>query len=252
MEMFKPFRRYPNDPNLFFSNLEKNSENLWQFDVVSTDKFSANTFKRILSSHIPSFAIGSVLFENNTSYILDEFIAMRLGLVPIIANVDIIESLNDLDLDTIENTDNFGSFRLNMECPKNAQRPILVTSGDLIAENYPFDFEVLDPNITIVKLLPGQSINISAIIQIGSGSFNTFSQNCRDHAKWNPVSNCIFLDDYEKILSPSTSPCQMNLRGAKTSEVDASNTYKIEMELIGTMKASTILDMAMKMYVGNQ
>lgn len=245
MEMFKPFRRFPNDPNLYYSNLKKTGNRLWQVDVIANDKFSANHFRKIIGSRIPNFGIGRILLENNTSYTADEFMSMRLGLIPIISKINIQESLDGLDLDTIENNDNFGCFELNVECPKDAKRPMVIMSGDLVQESYPSDFEVLNKNIIITKLMPGQAINLSAVIQIGSGSFNTFNQNCRDHAKWNPVNNCIFVESSKDEVS---SPDRMNMRSFEVGRNSKQKTYRIEMELVGTLDPQTILDMAMKLY----
>ena len=62
--------------------LESNGDRL-RFRVENIDVAIANTLRRIMISEVPSMAIELVKIINNTSCLNDEYIAHRLGLIPL-------------------------------------------------------------------------------------------------------------------------------------------------------------------------
>lgn len=54
-----------------------------KFVLYDCDLSMANALRRIMLSEVPTIAIDLVEFESNTSVLADEFLAHRLGLVPL-------------------------------------------------------------------------------------------------------------------------------------------------------------------------
>ena len=53
------------------------------FELSNTDISMANSLRRIMIAEVPTLAIEFVEFEINTSALQDEYLAHRLGLIPI-------------------------------------------------------------------------------------------------------------------------------------------------------------------------
>ena len=53
------------------------------FELSDTDTSMANTLRRIMIAEVPTLAIDLVEFHENSTVLNDEYIAHRLGLLPI-------------------------------------------------------------------------------------------------------------------------------------------------------------------------
>jgi len=174
-----------------------------KFILSDTDTSMANTLRRIMIAEVPTLAIDLVEFHENSTVLNDEYIAHRLGLIP----------LRYQEPDSIKGADCQEAFVSHRECvcftrcPRcsvelecdvayNTQMegedvlaPLTVTSRDLISNNelvQPAHFvsqdeqdEAQDAGIAIVKMGPGQKLKFKAIARLGIA---------KEHAKWCPVA----------------------------------------------------------------
>ncbi|EEB06402.1 DNA-directed RNA polymerase I and III subunit Rpc40 [Schizosaccharomyces japonicus yFS275] len=175
------------------------------FDISGIDASIVNAFRRILIAEIPTLAIEFVYIINNTSILQDEVLSHRLGLIPLKADPDMFKwfvrpgpgmEATHTDYDTVV-------FSLNVKCdfnkeaapgetdPKKLYLNSEVLSGELVwkpqgrqAERFADNpLTVVNPNIVVAKLRPGQEIDLEAHAILGIG---------QDHAKFSPVSTASY------------------------------------------------------------
>ena len=74
----------------------ESSADLLRFNVDNIDLATANSLRRIMISEVPCMAIELVKIVNNTSCLNDEYIAHRLGLIPLGSQIAIYINLSQL------------------------------------------------------------------------------------------------------------------------------------------------------------
>jgi DNA-directed RNA polymerase II subunit RPB3 len=62
------------------------SKYVMKFELLNTDLSVANSLRRIIISEIPTMAFDLVEVKENTSALHDEFIAHRIGLLPLVSH----------------------------------------------------------------------------------------------------------------------------------------------------------------------
>ncbi len=129
-------------------DVKENDDKVFRFELSGADTGFANALRRTAMSRIDCFAIDKVTFYENTSTMFDEYIAHRIGLVPI--NSTGRHSQDEEVLFTCE-----------------AQGPCTVYSRDLKSSDK--EVRVANDNIPIIKLIDGQSIRIDAKAVLGIG-----------------------------------------------------------------------------------
>lgn len=83
--------------------LKKLEPDCLQFLLTDTDASLANSLRRVMMAEIPTIAIDLVEIEVNTSVLNDEFIAHRLGLIPLVSTmVDKMEYARDTEAEDDE------------------------------------------------------------------------------------------------------------------------------------------------------
>lgn len=171
--------------------LEKNDLSM-RFIVEGINAPLANTLRRIILSEVPTMAIDDIIIYENSSVLHDEMLALRLGLIPLKTDLD---SYNLPEKCSCKSDLGCSRCRviltLNVEADNGVRT---VYSGDLIPED-PRVIPVSD-KIPIVKLAIGQKIRLEAYAKLGRG---------REHAKWQPVSSCIYR--YAPMLKIDNLTC---------------------------------------------
>lgn len=160
-----------------------------EFVLSDTDPSVANALRRIMQVEVPTIAIDLVEIEENTTVLNDEFIAHRLGLVPLISNAvsnmtGVFETAGESNFMDVEMT-------LNVKC--TSDDTMEVTSNDLqLDPNHPEVCPVgytqdaygqEKKGILLVKMRKNQELKLKAIARKGIG---------KDHAKWIPVATVSF------------------------------------------------------------
>jgi len=151
--------------------------------VRGVDTAFVNTLRRIMISEVPCMAVEEVGIVENSSVLNDEFLAHRIGLIPLKMDPSILE----------EEPDKVVRLELSVEAKEET---IMVYSGDLKSDSP--DVVPLYPNMPIVKLAPGQRIYLIATARLGTGS---------QHARWQPVS--VAAHKYLPLVRVDVSRCTL-------------------------------------------
>lgn len=171
-----------------------------KFELSNTDISFANSLRRVMLAEIPTIAIDLVQIEENSSVLADEFIAHRLGLVPL--NAEGVEHLNySRDCDCEEHCERCSvTLTLHAKCTgSSGDDNMSVVARDLIPTGDRINQVIGAPVITdpdgngplLLKLRPGQEIKLTCIAKKGIA---------KEHAKWAPSSAIGFeYDPHNKL-----------------------------------------------------
>jgi len=180
----------PRDPQVEVTEL---TDEAISFTLTHTDTSVANALRRAMIAEVPTMAIDKVEFSVNTTVLHDDFIAHRLGLIPLksdYAGWNVEGGGGELP-----------DFHFNRDCSCMVQCPRCtveftlsvkcedqtrsVTTADLIS-NQPDKCRVATADgedILIVKLRKNQEIKVKCLAQKGIA---------KEHAKWSPVCTAVF------------------------------------------------------------
>lgn len=142
------------------------------FIVEGVDYTFINTIRRICLVEIPTLAIEEVNIFKNDAKMFDEVLAHRLGLIPIVTDLESYVMPSDCDCESHCSNCSV-SFLLKEVGPK------IVYSKDLKSDD-PAVKPVYD-TIPIVRLQEGEEVELEAIAELGLGS---------EHAKWQATTTC--------------------------------------------------------------
>jgi len=157
----------------------------------------ANSIRRTVLAEVPTMAIDLVEIEQNTSVLADEFLAHRLGLIPLSArNVDDVLYTRDCDCEQYCGNCSV-ILSLNAKC--TGDEIMKVYARDLVVSSDRPNQYVGNPVITdpenqgalICKLRRGQELRMKCVAKKGIA---------KEHAKWAPTAAVGFeYDPHNKL-----------------------------------------------------
>ena len=162
-----------------------------KFILKSVSPALANSFRRAMKAHVPTLAVDYVDFYVNSSYLYDEIIAHRLGMLPIKTDLEKFNMQSECVCGGEGCPNCQISFRLNVEGPK------VVYSGDFISDDPDIVFAI--DNIPVLELFEGQQLMLEAVARLGTG---------REHAKFQPVSVCAYKIIPEITITDDCNKCK--------------------------------------------
>ncbi|PWN50735.1 RBP11-like subunits of RNA polymerase [Violaceomyces palustris] len=189
------------------------------FVLENVELSFANSLRRTMIADIPTVAIDMVEVRANTTVLPDEFLAHRLGMIPLLS-MDCAKALVDHRDCACEDGCDRCSVELTLRATCNTARSNMdVTSKDLIRSasmGNPYDDDGFqeppapkhpdfgkpvghdDPDsqgIILVKMSKGQELDVRCIARKGFA---------KEHAKWSPVSAVGFEYDPHNALRHTT------------------------------------------------
>lgn len=211
--MYEEERATIADPHIEIVELTKD---YIKFILHNADLSVANSLRRIIIAEVPTMAIEFVNVKANTSCMNDEYIAHRLGLIPLVSsNVDQFNYPHETYLDSNTTISPICSVKYSLRVKNEGTETIEVTSFDLKQEEIetedqrsvrPVEYTSTmgEPRgVLIMKLQANQELDLECIAQKGQGKL---------HAKWSPCSLCNF--QYE----PQIELDQMKMAGLTTAQ----------------------------------
>ena len=174
--------------------VKSQSENEIVFIVRDAEVPFINAIRRVAMVNVPKIAIEDVNIIRNDSAMFNEVLAHRLGLTPLVSDLDALEGLSLPEDDDWDVYSNGIMFHLNEVGPKVVYSkdlissdskievgPKVVYSKDLISSDS--KIKPVYDTIPLVKLKEGEELNIEAVAKVGYG---------KEHAKWIPTTVCAY------------------------------------------------------------
>ncbi|KAM3503065.1 hypothetical protein MY11210_008848 [Beauveria gryllotalpidicola] len=167
-----------------------------EFELSRTNLSFANALRRVIQAEVPTVAIDLVEIEINTSVLADEFIAHRLGLIPLDSkDVDELNYSRDCDC---EQYCEQCSITLTLHAKCTTDENMKVYARDLIVDGR-HATSIGTPMITdpdgvgclLAKLRRDQELRLKCVAKKGIA---------KEHAKWMPTSAVGFeYDPHNKL-----------------------------------------------------
>lgn len=166
------------------------------FELSRTNLSFANSLRRVIQAEVPTLAIDLVEVEVNSSVLADEFIAHRLGLIPLDSrNVSELNYSRDCDC---EQSCEQCSITLTLHARCTTDEVMKVYARDLVVDGHHANGlgspVITDPDglgCLIAKLRQDQELKLTCFAKKGIA---------KEHAKWMPTSAVGFeYDPHNKL-----------------------------------------------------
>uniref|UniRef100_A0A453T734 DNA-directed RNA polymerase RpoA/D/Rpb3-type domain-containing protein n=1 Tax=Aegilops tauschii subsp. strangulata TaxID=200361 RepID=A0A453T734_AEGTS len=224
-----------------------------KFELRDTDASVANALRRVMIAEVPTVAIDLVEIEANSSVLTDEFIAHRLGLIPLTSSAAMAMRLSrDCDACDGDGSCEYCSVEFHLAArATDSGQTLEVTAMDLrstdpkvcpvdqadaagdhrqVDRALHYDLRPIVVGILIVKLRCGQELRLRAIARKGIG---------KDHAKWSPAATVTFM--YEPDICINEELMETLTLEEKQSWVESSPTKVFDIDPV--TQQVTIVDL---------
>ncbi|KAJ7803641.1 DNA-directed RNA polymerase II, subunit 3, partial [Mycena leptocephala] len=215
------------EPTVRIRDLKKDRVN---FVLENVDLAFANSLRRVMMADLPTIAIDLVEIQANTTVLPDEFIAHRLGMVPLVSS-NCEEGIRYNRDCTCMAACQYCSIQLKLDVACHNNTTMDITSNHLEVTSYQSnDFEQVgegeagdepakrgeyfghpvgknDPDVApvlICKIRKGQELKLRCIAKKGIA---------KEHAKWSPCSAVSFEYDPHNKLRHTTHWFETDERG---------------------------------------
>lgn len=141
-------------------NILEQKDNYIKLQITGVNNAICNGIRRVMMSEVETLAIDSIDFYQNDSVLNEDFIAHRLGLLP------------------LHYTEGIEEATLELEVSNDTEENYKVLSGSLSGH-----IDCVYDNILLTVLRPGESLELKCYIKKGCG---------KEHSKWSPVSKCVY------------------------------------------------------------
>ena len=169
------------------------------FLIKDTNPSFVNTLRRVMVSEVPTLAIRKVTFTKNSSALFDEIIAHRLGMLPLLTD------LNSYVLPEKCTCKGQGCAKCQVIITLKAEGPLTVYASDLKSQDP--KSKPVHAKIPIVKLLKSQELEFEAVATLGLGKEHAKFSPCHTHYKGYPK---ITIDKVKNVEEVAKS-CPVNV-----------------------------------------
>jgi len=160
--------------NMVVRLLESNGKSM-KIEFEGVPLAVANAIRRLIISEVPTMAVEEVLIIENSSGMTNEVLAHRISLIPFISDIDRYVPPEECTCGS-----KLGCEKCVVRYVLKAEagdQPITVYSRDMVPEDPNTTVIPVSGNIPIVKLAPGEKIELELYVRVGKG---------KKHAKWQP------------------------------------------------------------------
>jgi len=198
--------------------VKSQNDNEMVFIVRDAEVPFINAIRRCAMVNVPKIAIEDVNIIRNDSAMFNEVLAHRLGLTPLVSDLDAIEGMSLPEDDDWDKFENGILFKLHEVGPKVVYSKDLISSDSKIKPVY--------DTIPLVKLKENEEIIIEASAKVGYG---------KEHAKWMPTIVCAYKQypeitfnddneiDYDCALACPRGVLKSDRRSKKIKILDIEN-----------------------------
>ncbi|HLD11146.1 MAG TPA: DNA-directed RNA polymerase subunit D [Candidatus Nanoarchaeia archaeon] len=181
------------------------------FTIKNIDHEFINTLRRTILAEVPTLAVKNITIKKNSSALFDEILSHRLGLIPLITDLETYELPEKCSCEAA------GCAKCQLKFTLKAIGP-----GTIMASEMKIEDPVIKPvyeNLPIVKLLDEQEIEMEGIITLGKGKQHSKYSSCLIYYKGIPKIKIKNPKNIEEIAKS----CPKKLFEVKNKELKVKN-----------------------------